>query len=130
LDFSPDILAGIMTTTFDLEPHIAEHLEKLCRITKVGSSELINLLLESPLEQVFGLGDTSFLQAYIQPFVHETKEEALAVISGYEAFVTELRDAGDTCYTADAKPARTRDGHWEILFKSTHPWDAEEARYQ
>jgi hypothetical protein len=53
----------VKSITFTAEPEIAERLEKLCRITKVGSSELINLLLESPLEQVFGLGDNSLLRA-------------------------------------------------------------------
>jgi hypothetical protein len=130
LAFAPDILGGVKSITFTAEPEIAERLEKLCRITKVGSSELINLLLESPLEQVFGLGDTSLLRAYIQPFIHETKESAVEVIAGYEAFAAELRAAGDTCCVADAKRRRTREDDWEVVFKSTHPWDEGEARYQ
>jgi hypothetical protein len=127
---APDILAGIMTTTFDLEPDVADHLEKLCQITNLGSSELINLLLESPLRQTIGDGDTDLLQYCIQSSTYRDKEDALSIIARYESFVSELKYAGDTCYHPDAKPKRTREGDWEILFKSTHPWDAEEAIYQ
>jgi hypothetical protein len=116
-----------MTITFDAEPDVADHLEKLSRITNLGLNELINLLLESPLRQIIEDKDSDFLQCCIQPFVYDTKEEALAVIAGYERFVSEDEDA---CYHSDAKPARTRDGHWEILFKSSHPWDEGAAVYQ
>jgi hypothetical protein len=79
------------------------------------------------LRQIIEDKDAQFLECCIRPFLYETEEEALAVIAGYERFVSENEDA---CYVADAKPARTRDSSWKILFKSIHPWDAEEARYQ
>jgi hypothetical protein len=78
------------------------------------------------LRQIVEDKDASFLQCCIQPFVYDTKEEVLEVIAGYERFVAE----SDGRYSDDAKPARTRDGYWKILFKSTHPWDADEAIYQ
>jgi hypothetical protein len=127
LAFAPDILAGIMTITFDAEPDVADHLEKLCRITSLGAGELINILLDPPLRQIIKDKDSGFLQCCIQAFVYEAKEEALEAIARYERFISEDESG---CYHSDAKPARTRDGHWEILFKSTHPWDEGEARYQ
>jgi hypothetical protein len=130
LAFAPDILAGTMTSTFDLDPHIAERLEKLCWITNLETGELINLLLESPLPNTIGDGDTDLLQYCIQSSTYRDKEDALSIIARYESFVSELKDAGDICYHRDAKPARTRDGYWEIEFKSTHPCDEGEARYQ
>jgi hypothetical protein len=128
LAFAPDILVAIMTTTFDLEPELAEHLEKLCWITNLGAGELINLILEPPLSQIIEDHDTYLLQGFIHPLVFDTKEEALDIIARYEHFDSEDEDSG--VYRYDVAPARTRDGHWEIKFKSTHPWDEGEAIYQ
>jgi hypothetical protein len=116
-----------MTTTFELEPELAEHLEKLCGITNLGTGELINTLLADPLRQIIEDGDAHLLQSCIQPFVYATKEEALETIARYKRFVSE----GDaSVYHYDVAPRRTREGDWEILFRSTHPWDAGESRYK
>jgi hypothetical protein len=124
---APDILAGMATITFDAEPDVADHLEKLCRITNLGAGELINILLGPPLRQIIKDKDSGFLQCCVQPFVYGTKEEALDIIARYESFISE---DGSGCYHPDAKPRRTRGGDWEVVFKSTHPWDEGEARYQ
>jgi len=126
LAFAPAILVAIMTATFDVEPDLGEHLEKLCRITNLGAGEIISLILEPPLRQIIEDHDTGLLQDFIHPLVFDTKEEALAVIDGYERFISE---SDNCCYDHDAKPARTRDGQWRILFRSTHP-DEEGAIYQ
>jgi len=115
-----------MTITFDAEPDVADHLEKLCQAASLDVGEAINILLDSPLEQIIEGRDSSLLQCCIHPFVYGTKEEALAVIDGYERFISE---SDNCCYDHDAKPARTRDGQWRILFRSTHP-DEEGAIYQ
>lgn len=116
-----------MTTTFDLEPRIAEHLEKLSQVTSVEISELINILIGWQLRQIIEHHDTGLLEMFIHPLVFDTKEEALDIIARYESFVSE--DVSG-CYHPDAKPRRTRGGDWEVVFKSTHPWDEGEARYQ
>ena len=123
---APDILVG-MTITFDPEPNVADRLEKLCQVTNQGAGTLINILLASPLWQTIETHDCDFLQCCIQPFVYDTKEEALEIIARYDRFISEN---DHFVYCADAKPARTRDGHWEILFKSTYPDDEGEGRYQ
>jgi hypothetical protein len=117
-----------MTIEFIPEPDISERLEKLCQAANLGVNEAINILLDSPLEQIIEHRDSGLLRPFFQSVEFDTKEEALAAIAGYERFISE--DEGFD-YSDDAKPARTRDGHWEIKFKSTHPWDeAEGARYQ
>jgi hypothetical protein len=115
------------TITFDAEPDVADRLEKLCQVTNQGAGTLINILLAPFLRQIIEYRDSDFLQCCIQPFAYDTKEEALDIVARYESFVSEDKSG---CYHSDAKPARTCDGHWEILFKSTHPWDEGEARYQ
>jgi hypothetical protein len=115
------------TIEFTPEPDIARRLEKLCQAASLEPNEAINILLDSPLEQIIEHRDSGLLRPFFQAVEFDTKEEALAEIAGYERFVSE--DEGFH-YSDDAKPARTRNGRWEILFKSTHPWDAEEARYQ
>lgn len=115
-----------MSIQFTPEPEIAERLEKLCQVAKLEASEIINILLDSPLEQIIEARDSSLLRCCIHPFVYDTKEEALAVIAGYERFISE---SDNCCYDHDAKPAQTRDGQWRILFRSTHP-DEEGAIYQ
>ena len=115
------------TITFTPDPDVADHLEKLCQVTNQGVGTLINILLAPFLRQLIEDRDSDFLQCCIPPFVYDTKEEALDIIARYESFVSE-DDSG--CYHSDAKPARTRDGHWEILFKSTHPWDEGEVIYR
>ncbi len=102
------------------EPEIAERLEKLCQVASLKANEVINILLDSPLEQIIEYRDSSQFQCCIQPFLYDTKEEALSAIAGYERFNSEN---DHFVYCDDAKPARTRDGHWEILFKSTDPDD-------
>jgi hypothetical protein len=124
---APDILVATMTITYDAKPDVADHLEKLSQVTSVEISDLINILIGSLLSQIIEDHDTGLLQDFIHPLIFGTKEEALDIIARYESFVSEDESS---CYHPDAKPARTRDGHWEILFKSTHPWDADEARYR
>jgi hypothetical protein len=121
-----DILGGVNAIKFIPEPEIADRLKKLCQAANLEASEAINILLDSPLEQIIGQRDSSLLQGCIHPFVYDTKEQALETIAGYERFISE---SDDGCYDHDAKPARTRDGHWRILFKSTDP-DDEGAIYQ
>jgi hypothetical protein len=43
-----------MTITFDPEPEIAERLEKLCQAANLEVNDAINILLDSPLEQIIG----------------------------------------------------------------------------
>jgi hypothetical protein len=105
------------TITFDPEPDIAEKLQTLSQVVNLGAGDLINVLLRSPLSQIVDDHDCGLLRPIFQSFEYDTKEEALAVIASYEGFISE--DASRV-YHPDAKPARTRDGHWEILFKSTH----------
>jgi len=126
LAFASDILGSVNTIKFIPEPDIAERLKKLCQVTNLRLSELVNVLLDWPLTQIVDHHDSGMFQPILQSFEYNTKEEALAAIAGYERF-----SFGNDhfVYCADAKPARTRDGHWEILFKGTHPWDeAEGAR--
>jgi hypothetical protein len=119
LPYPPDILAS-MTITFTPEPDIAERLERLCQVANLEPSEALNILIASPLEQIVEHRDSGLLLPFFQSFEFDTKEEALAAIAGYERFVSE--DEGFH-YSDDAKPARTRNGRWEILFKSTYPDD-------
>ena len=116
------------SVTFD--PDIEDNIEKLRQITGLEFDELLNTLLRSPLKQIIADGDTGFLQRCIDPFQYDDKEGAMAVINGYNGFVAELQAAGDTCYHDDAKPARTSDGYWRVLFKSTHPEEQEGAIYR
>jgi len=109
-----------MTITLNAEHDVADHLEKLCQITNLGVSDLVNVLLDWPLTQIVDHHDSGLLQPVLQSFEYDTKEEALAAIAGYERFVSE---SDDCCYDHNAKPARTRDGRWRILFKSTDPDD-------
>jgi integrase len=102
-----------MTIKFDPEPDVAERLEMLCRITNLETGDLINNLLDSPLSQIIDDHDCGLLRPVLQSFEFDTKEEALAAIAGYDRFVSE--DEGFH-YSDDAKPARTRDGRWEILY--------------
>ncbi len=115
------------TIKFIPEPEIADRLEKLCQAASLKISQAINILIDSPLELIIDHKDSYLLQCCIHPFLHDTEEEALAVIAGYERFVSEDESS---CYHSEAKPRRTSEGHWEIVFKSTHPWDADEARYE
>jgi hypothetical protein len=119
------------TITFD--PDVADNFKKLRRITGLNLNELLNALIYSPLEQIIQDGDTGLLQKFIHPSRYGTKEEALAVIERYEAFIAELLAAGDNCFHDVAAPARTNDGQWRILFKCTHPdgdGKCEEAKYR
>jgi hypothetical protein len=111
---------------FEPNPENAERLTKLCQVTNLGLSDLVNVLLDQPLTQIVDHHDSGLLRPVLQSFEYDTKEEALAVIAGYERFNSE---SDHFVYCDDAKPARTRDGRWEILFKSTHP-DDEGAIYQ
>ena len=121
LAFCHAILVAIMTTTFDLEPHIAEQLEKLSWITNLEPGELITFILEPPLNQIIEHHDTYLLQDFIHPLVFNTKEEALDIIARYEHFDSEDEDTG--IYRYDVAPARMPNGFWKIMFRSTHPWD-------
>jgi hypothetical protein len=111
---------------FEPNSENSERLEKLCQVTNLGVTELVNVLLDWPLTQIVDQHDSGLLQPVIQSFEYDTKEEALEIIARYERFISEDEP---NIYHPDAKPARTRDGHWEIKFKSTHPSD-EGARYQ
>jgi hypothetical protein len=109
-----------------LNPRSQTAWKNFARAASLDVGQAINILLDSPLEQIIETRDSSSLQCCIHPFVYDTKEEALAVIAGYERFISE---SDGCCYDHDAKPARTRDGHWRILFKSIDP-NEEGARYQ
>jgi hypothetical protein len=107
--------------TFKPEGSISAHLAKLSQITQLPVENLINALLASPLKQIVEGGDTGFLRSCIDPFQYNDKEDALAVIDGYNRFVAELKAAGSKAHYDQAVPSRTRDGHWEIIFQSTDP---------
>jgi hypothetical protein len=107
--------------TFKPDGTVATHLTKLSQITQLPVETLINALLASPLEQIIGGGDTGFLRSCIDPFQYKDQKDALAVIDGYNCFIAELKAAGSKVYLDHAAPARTRDGHWEIIFQSTDP---------
>jgi hypothetical protein len=110
-----------MKLTFSPEPEIAARLEKLCKITGLSIDQLLNTLLDDQTEQIVDDGDTNGIQWLLSPFNYDTKEAALGVIAGYDAFVAELKAAGDRCYHDQAAPTRTKDGQWELVFKSTDP---------
>src|SRR5271157_100805 len=99
--------------TFTPEPKIADRLEKLCEITSLDLDTVLNTLLNSPLAQIIKDGDTGYLQClFFEGYEFDSKEDALKDIAGYDAFVAELKTAGDRCYHDVAAPARTQDGHW------------------
>jgi hypothetical protein len=103
-----------------LDKEVATHLQLLHEITGEDVSWLANEILSSPLSQI-GDGDTCALSHFIGLQEFETKEDAMVVVRNYETFLQKLRDDGDRCYHPDAKPARTKQGQWQILFKSTLP---------
>jgi hypothetical protein len=104
-----------------LDKDVANQLQYLHAITGEDISSLVNTILSPTLTQMIDDGDTGILSHFIGLLEFETKEEAMVVIKNYEAFVQRLREGGDQCYHPDAKPARTKQGQWEILFKSTLP---------
>jgi hypothetical protein len=118
------------TFSITLRPEIAERLEKLLAILNVSPGKLINEILSDPLARIFGGGDTELLQRYLQSFQYEDKHEVLPIITGYQAFISELNDRGDHNYHDTAAAARTPNGDWEVVFSSTHPDDADCARYR
>jgi len=54
---------GKTQLTFTPEPEIAERLEKLRKITNLDLDQLLNTLLESPLNQIIGQGDCGLLRS-------------------------------------------------------------------
>jgi hypothetical protein len=108
-------------TIFEPDTGVEAQLKQLQQITGEDSSWLINTILSPTLTQMIDDGDTCVLSHFIGLLEFETKEDAMVVIKNYEAFVHRLREGGDRCYHPDAKPARTKQGQWEILFKSTLP---------
>jgi hypothetical protein len=112
--------AGVNAIKFIPEPEIADRLEKLCQAANLEVNDAINILLDSPLDQIIEQRDSSLLQCCIHPFVYGSKEEALETITRYKRFFSE---SDDCCYDHDAKPARTQDGAWRILFRNTDPDD-------
>lgn len=98
----------VNTIKFIPEPEIADRLEKLCQVANFEASVAINILLDSPLEQIIEQRDSSLLRICIHPFVYDTKEQALETIGGYERFVAETEGYH---YDHDAKLARTREGN-------------------
>jgi hypothetical protein len=113
-----------------LDTDVAAQLRALHAITGEDVSCLANTILSSTLTQI-DEGDTCVLSHFIRSQEFETKEHAMVVVKNYEAFVQNLKDGGCHCYHDDAKPARTKQGQWEILFKSTHPFnDAAVERYE
>ncbi len=118
------------TFSITLRPEIAERFEKLLAILNVSPGKLINEILSDPLAQIFGGGDTELLQRYLQSFQYDDKHEVLPIIAGYEAFVSELKDRGNHEYHDTAAAARTLNGYWEVVFGSTHPDNADRARYR
>jgi hypothetical protein len=86
-----------MTIQLSPEPEIAERLEKLCQIANLEASEVINILLDSPLEQIIKYRDSSLLRCCVHPSVDATlkKMESSSLFSdrrritpmGYELVV-------------------------------------------
>jgi len=69
------LLRATMTITFDAEPGVADHLEKLCRTMNLGAGELINMFIESPLSQIIEDHDTGLLQGFIYPLFSIPKKK-------------------------------------------------------
>ena len=104
-----------------LDKDVADQLRAYNAITGEDISSIVNTILSPTLTQMIDEGDTGILSHFIRLQEFETKEDAMVVVQNYESFVQKLKDAGDRCYHDDAKPARTKQGQWEILFKSTVP---------
>lgn len=116
-----------MKITYEASPHVEESLERLHKLTGCSMSQLISSMICRTLDQIFS-GDTYLLQTFLQPLQFRTKEEAVACISRYNAFVAELAAKGTTQYLVDAvyhdlaAPVRDKEtGQWEILFKDINP---------
>ena len=81
--------------TFTPAPKIAARLKKLCEITNLDFDTLLNTLLDSPLEQIVGDGDTGYLQClFFEGYEFDSKKDALKDIAGYDEFVAELKRPG------------------------------------
>jgi hypothetical protein len=72
--------------TFTPEPIIAEQLQELARITQRPIGDLINDILDSPLDQMLGeQQDTDYMQLVIAGVVYSDRAQAEAVAENYNA---------------------------------------------
>lgn len=75
-----------MKITFTPEPEIAEQLQELSRITQRPVGDLINDILDSPLDQMLGeQQDTGYMQLVIEGVVYSDRSQAEAVAENYNA---------------------------------------------
>lgn len=72
-----------MKITFTPKPIIAEQLQELSRITLRPIGELINDLLDSPLEQIIEQQDTDYMRLVLDGVVYPNHSQAEAVAENY-----------------------------------------------
>jgi hypothetical protein len=72
--------------TFTPEPVIAEQLQELARITQRPIGDLINDLLDSPLDQMLGeQQDTDYMRLVLEDVVYPDRSQAEIVAENYNA---------------------------------------------
>jgi hypothetical protein len=115
-----------MKITYEVSPHVEENLERLRKLIGCSLSQLISLMLCRSLDRIFS-GDTDLLQDLLQ-LKFRTKEEAIACVAQYNAFIAELAAKGtsefpvDAVYEDLAAPVmEKKTGQWKILFKDINP---------
>jgi len=74
-----------MKITFTPEPIIDEHLQELSRITQRPIGDLINDLLDSPLEQIIEQQDTDYMRLVLDGVVYSDHAQAEAAAENYNA---------------------------------------------
>ena len=102
--------------TFTPEPIIAEQLQELSRITQRPIGDLINDLLDSPLEQIIEQQDTDYMRLVLDGAVYDDASQTKAVAENYNAlnratvrehgqFHVRTAKVGDDCTIKFTEPA-------------------------
>jgi len=103
------------------ERDIAALFENFCRLTGMDPSQAINAIIRPTLEQICEPGGPGLLVSYLQEVTYLDQDQAAWAIVRYERYCQER--AGSFAYTPEAELRQTHDGHWNIVFRSTHPDD-------
>jgi hypothetical protein len=75
-----------MKLTFEPTETVAAQLQELARITQRPVSDLINDLLDSPLDQMLGeQQDTDYMRLVLEGVVYPDRSQAEAVAENYNA---------------------------------------------
>jgi hypothetical protein len=105
-----------MKLTFEPTETVAEQLQELVRITQRPISDLINDLLDSPLDQMLGeQQDTDYMRLVLEGVVYTDRSQAEAVAENYNAlnrasvresgqFHVRTAWAGDDCVVHFTEP--------------------------